>query len=224
MKTSILASVALAFAGIGSAQPSVDGSAPGPTRPGGPVDLPWLDTPSSRVPANVQKKLELLALDRSGAKGSPAVGLAQAANQRAKQRILADDLAGATEAIEAAIPYERDTAAWHLDAARQWSAVADDLSRGALATKNADSIARTLSHLDQAAAQAQQKGDKRTQAAAKAAAAHIHERFRGDPAAALAGYRAALTLQPDDAMSRESLDRLERSLAILQARLPVARR
>ena len=50
-------------------------------------------------------------------------------------------------------------------------------------------------------------------------AGFIQQRYVGDPAAALASYRAALALSPNDKSIKENLDRLEKSDAILRARL-----
>lgn len=62
------------------------------------------------------------------------------------------------------------------------------------------------------------------QAQAKATAAFIHERYRGDLAAAIVSYEAALLLNPTDKTSRESLERLQRIDANLKARLKAANR
>ncbi len=74
---------------------------------------------------------------------------------------------------------------------------------------------RRLSEADSAAGSA---GDRRAQANAKALTAFIHERYRGDRASALASYRAALQLDPNDRSSQEAVERLQLSEAILRAR------
>jgi hypothetical protein len=84
-------------------------------------------------------------------------------------------------------------------------------------------VTQLLRHTDQAELVARQVGNVAARAGAMSLAAYVHERFRGDVPTAIASLKAALILQPADPNIRETLNRLESSLAILQARSRVTR-
>lgn len=177
---------------------------------------------SAPVPPGLQKKLDVLAPNSTVSdQKTLAIPEARALSNalgKARSRLKGNDPAGAEEYLTASNPFEPNTAYWSLDAARAWLLLADELSKESDRAGIAAAVARTLELLTVAYGQARQAGLGRMQASAKTAEAVVHERYRGDPNAAIASYRAALALQPDDLMTQETLGRLERSLAILQAR------
>jgi hypothetical protein len=76
-----------------------------------------------------------------------------------------------------------------------------------------------LQELNEADVRGRSASDVHLQAQAKATAGFVHENFRGDIAAALASYRAAVQLKPSDKAAQEALDRLQRADAMLRARI-----
>jgi hypothetical protein len=138
----------------------------------------------------------------------------------AKALIKGNDLVAAEKKLTDANLSAPDTAAWSLETSTRLLQVAGELAReGTSKDKIPAVVVRTLQHLDTSPATALGKGDGRSQAQAKALAGFIHERYRGDLPSAIASYRAAAKLDPDDPAIRESLDRLERIEANLNAKI-----
>lgn len=207
---------------------------PGPEQDQGKVPLPdWVLNPASgksstSLSPELQKKSDILRQLRTGdgpaTPGDAPAHLQGRALADAKARVKNNDFAGAEDSLTVDNPFEPSTALWHLDTAQRWLTLAHDLSHEKDRSKLPAVVAQTLQHLDQAGSRAREKGDVHSQVTAKNSAAYLHERFRGDVGSAIASYRAALQLQPDDEPAREALDRLERSFANLQARARAGRR
>jgi hypothetical protein len=177
--------------------------------------------PTALTPAQ-KRRLEVLnvlmaGIDRLGAGDSHAFMETQSL-AKAKDSLKRNDIAGAEEFLTALIPFDPNTANWHLDAAQRWLTVANDLSRQADRAQVPVAVAQAVHNAGQSEALARQNGDTRAEAAAKTTAGFIHERYTGNPVSAIAAYRAALTLNPNDQPTREALSRMERSFTVLQAR------
>lgn len=156
-------------------------------------------------------------LDRAGTRDPAAYVRAQSFT-KAKDSLKRNDLAAAESFLTALNPFEPNTGDWHFDAAQQWLALAGDLSRQSDRTHVPVVVTQTLQNLGRAEMIAREKGDTRLEASAKRTAGFLHDRYRGNPEAAIAAYRAALKLAPNDQPTQEALTRLERSLAVVQAR------
>lgn len=185
---------------------------------------PGTTTQVGALPAKLQRKLEILGELRSAVdptdRRDPRDIVQAHARTKAHGKLTGNDLAGAEEFLTATSPFEAESIDWHFDAAHRWLDLAHELSLDREGRKSIPAAAgESLRHLNQAAAKGRERGSIPAQLAANRTAAYVHERFRGDPAAAIASYRAALALQPDDEGAREGLNRLEKSLANLQARV-----
>jgi hypothetical protein len=113
--------------------------------------------------------------------------------------------------------FKANTPEWHQETTRKLLHLAHDLAREGNSTAAVTTLAnQSLQHLSQMEALAK---DNPTKARAKAASAYIYERFSGDPTSAIAAYKAALLLAPDDAATKEALDRLEKADANLRAKI-----
>jgi hypothetical protein len=142
----------------------------------------------------------------------------------AKELARIQDIDGAERKLKSLNATEADSMEWHRETAGRLIRVADDLVREGARGQGAALATRTLQRLADCVTLAKRRGDKRGEADAKAIAGWIHERYRGDTRTALASYREAAILAPDDRSVKESLDRLQQAEAILNARLRAARR
>ncbi len=114
-----------------------------------------------------------------------------------------------------------NTAAWKLETTQRLLHLAGDVARDGDPVAAGALAAQSLQYLNQVAGLTT---DTRAQASAKASAGFIHERFTGDPQAAIASYQAALKLAPDDKATQEALVRLEKADAILRSRIRPAKK
>jgi hypothetical protein len=103
------------------------------------------------------------------------------------------------------------TPEWHLETTARMVDIAESFARKGNAKDAKTTIGIALAELDSAGLAAAAAGDKSSQSCAKAASARLHERFRGDPVAALADFEAALVLDPSDAETRAAYERLRGS-------------
>jgi len=139
--------------------------------------------------------------------------LAKAKNPRAAEEKLAE--------LNASPPA---SARWHIETSQRLMRLADDLARDGARDAVPALVAQALQRLNDAEAAARGANDVKAQANARATAGHLHERYRGDTAAALASYQAALQLDPTDKGTREALERLQQSDAVLKARFEKGKR
>jgi len=128
----------------------------------------------------------------------------------AKTLAQGNNLAAAEQTLTALNRTKPNTAAWHMETAQRLMQTAEQLAREAHPANVAALVASALSHLDQADALTK---DARVRAAAKTLAGFIHERYRADPAAALASYQAAVQLAPDSKNAAEAADRMQKTVA-----------
>lgn len=207
----------LLLAASGHAQNTGQGNGPSSS----PV-LPPAGGSAGPVPPELQQRMAVLAEIQSAIppndRRSAGTALQSAALAKARDKVRSGDLAAAGDFLTATNPFQAGTSQWHMDAAQRWLALAEDFSKGPDRQRTPTVVTRTLQHLDEAAELARRSGDTRGQADAKSTTGFLHERYRGDPNSAIASYKAALQLQPNDRGIREALTRLEKSLAILQAR------
>lgn len=153
---------------------------------------------------------------RGGPPPNPGVGELRKSVDDAKASARVNDIPAAEAAITRNSRFAANTAEWHMETTQKLADIARELSREGSKGAVPALIARALHHVDQVAVRTT---DVRARGQAKAAAAVIHEQLAGDPAAAIAAYRAAVTLDPNDAGTKEALGRLERADAILRARI-----
>lgn len=166
-------------------------------------------------PANVVTLPSAADLAKASPLGAQA---SRAAIDSAKTLAKSNDLGAAEQALTKVSAFQANTPDWHVETTQKLVAVAHELSRdGATSPATITALAnKSLQHLSQVETGST---DSRVKANAKAMAGFIQQRYVGDPAAALASYRAALALSPNDKSIKENLDRLEKSDAILRARL-----
>ena len=193
------------------------------------VGRPMRDVPPNAqagpVPQAVQKRAE--AFRQLQANGNPHAAPNGAATRAyhleaialAKTKVKNNDLDGAEEIVVVTSPFEAGSASWSLDNGNRLRILSEELATEGDQKHVQSLVPRCLRHLEDAFVQARQDADKGTQVAAKSSAAFVHERYAGDLPAAIADYKTALQVDPDNAVARESLARLERSLAILQERV-----
>lgn len=136
----------------------------------------------------------------------------------AKTQVKSGDTVGAARKLALANLSQADTAAWHLETTQRLMQVAGQLSREGNVRDTKTVVTESLRQLDQAASLAKTGKDSAGEARAHLAAGAIHDRFRGDPVAAIASYEAALRANPADAGAKEALERLKKSYANLLAR------
>ena len=136
----------------------------------------------------------------------------------AKTQVKNGDTVGAARTLALANLCEADTAAWHIETTQRLMQVAGHLSREGNARDAKTVVTESLRQLEQAASLAKTGRDSAAEARAHLAAGAIHDRFRGDPVAAIASYEAALRANPSDAGAKEALERLQKSYANLLAR------
>lgn len=188
-----------------------------------PAVSPGAGTPAARLAPELEKKIGILVdLQQKGPAADPSAGLSdleKAASGRAKDKVRNNDLAGAEEVFAAVNPFESGTGPWSMRAGHGWLGLAQEMSRERDLTKVPAAVTRALQHFDDAAARSRAKGDAAAESSARMSAGFVHERFRGDPASALASYRAAVQANPSDRAAKEALVRMEKSLANLRARL-----
>lgn len=122
---------------------------------------------------------------------------------------------GNLDAAEASLSalYRRKTgtAEHHAATAQRLIEVAGRLAREGETTTAGRLADRALNHLTQCIQLAESSSD--TRAAAATLAAFVHERYKGDLAAAKEDLRAALRINPNGKTAREELTRLEMSSA-----------
>jgi hypothetical protein len=107
-----------------------------------------------------------------------------------------------------------NTTWWHVETAQRLI----QLAHGVRASRTSALpvlVTRALEHLVQAEALT---ADPRQKATARSLAGLVYERFRGDHAAALTSYRAAVQLDPASPEPRRAAERLERTADIVNAR------
>ena len=100
-----------------------------------------------------------------------------------------------------------NTSWWHVETAQRLIHLAHDMPHRATGSIVPAIVSRTLEHLTQAESLTPVTRQK---AAIKALAGMVHENFRGDHAAALASYRVAAQLAPENQTATRAADRLQR--------------
>lgn len=118
----------------------------------------------------------------------------RAAMDNAKALAKGGSLAAVEQTLAGLSRAKRESANWHFDLAQRLLSTMDQLAREAQTASIPGLATAALAHLDQAAALS---GDPRVKARAKTFAGFIHERYRGDSAAAHAHYLAAAELAPN---------------------------
>jgi hypothetical protein len=136
----------------------------------------------------------------------------------AKTLAKGNNVAAAETALISLNASQTNTAAWHIETFQRLLQVADQLSREGNKSSVTAMVNQSLSRLEQASVASRTERDVRAEAQAKALIGFVHERYRGDAPAAIASYRSALQLDPDDKATKEALERLQRKSAVLEAR------
>lgn len=108
-----------------------------------------------------------------------------------------------------------NTAWWYFEIAQRLVHLAHDLPYQNNGTVIPAVVNRALQHLAQAESLTTVP---RQRAAIKAFAGMVQEQFRGDHAAALASYRAASQLSPENQVAARAADRLQRTVDTVAAR------
>jgi tetratricopeptide (TPR) repeat protein len=142
----------------------------------------------------------------------------------AKTLVKGNSLAAAEAKLTSLNVAKANTADWHMETNHRLMQLADSLARDGQRSTTKGLVTQSLQHLDEAEKLALAAKDVRGQAQAKAATGKIHERYLGDPVAAIAAYQAALKLTPTDKGIEEALDRLQRSYANAQAKVKAAKK
>lgn len=154
----------------------------------------------------------------------PVVRIEPGNNERkiladAKTLVKGNSLAAAEAKLTSMNVAKANTADWHMETNHRLMQLADSFARDGQRSTVKSLVTQSLLHLDDAEKLAVAANDLRGQAQAKSAAGKIHERYRGDPVAAISAYQAALKLTPSDKAIEEALDRLQRSYANALARV-----
>ncbi|MBI5693765.1 MAG: hypothetical protein HZC55_27135 [Verrucomicrobia bacterium] len=160
----------------------------------------------------------------SGGDGLTRTADFRRATVEAKDLARMQDIDGAERKLTTLNVTETGTMEWHRETAGRLIRVADELVREGARGQGAALANRTLQRLADCVTLAKRCGDKRSEADAKALAGWIHERYRGNIRTALAVYRDAAELAPEDRSVKEALDRLQQAEAMLNARVRAARR
>lgn len=129
-----------------------------------------------------------------------------------------NNIAAAELALTKSNSFQKNTADWHFETTQKLLQAANDLSKegkGSVAAVRGLAV-QALQRLNDAAAATKDNGLK---AKAKSDSAFIHDRYMGDPTAAIASYKAALQLAPADKNIKEALERLEKADANLRAKI-----
>lgn len=171
--------------------------------------------------------LSLLAPALAWAQGkstqTPAAVLGEAQKVKADAKSFAKG--GNPQAVEDTLTRSNkslpNTAEWHVETMQKLTELARDLAREGGGSAIPGLATQALQHVTQANVRTT---DSHTKAQVQAIAAVIHEQIVGDPAAALAAYRAAVQLDPTDKGTKEALDRLERADAVLRSRIPAKKK
>jgi tetratricopeptide (TPR) repeat protein len=116
------------------------------------------------------------------------------------------------------VEHQQRPSAWSLETAHRLVGVSASMARSGDANEVPGLTARVLQHLDKAGKLARAESDRHAEAAAAALVGHIQANYRGDIPAALAAYKQAVQLDPNDKGTAEALARLEAAYQMLQAR------
>jgi hypothetical protein len=116
-----------------------------------------------------------------------------------------------------------DSPAWQMETSQRLLQLASTLSRENSAAQASAVVGRALLRLTQANEKAVETANVGGRAQVAMLSGHLHERFRGDSASAIASYKAALALEPKNRAAKEALERLQRSEAVLRARIGQSR-
>ncbi len=135
-----------------------------------------------------------------------------------KALVKGGDPVGAARKLATLNVAQADSAAWHRETTQRLVHLAGQLSREGSAREAKTLVTEALRQLDQAVLKAKTGKDGSGEARAHLAAGTIHDRFRGDPVAAIASYESAVRANPADAAAKEALERLQKSYANLLAR------
>jgi hypothetical protein len=126
------------------------------------------------------------------------------------------NVAAVEQALTQSSAFKTNSTEWHLETTQKLIQTAHELARdGNSSSVNAIAL-QSLQHLDQVALTAKNANDK---SRAKATAGFVYERFIGDPTSAIASYKAAVQLNPNDKASQEALQRLQDADANLRAKI-----
>lgn len=139
----------------------------------------------------------------------------------AKALVLAGNPVAAEKLLTDQNRFRANTREGSLESARKVIGLADELARDGKATATAPLVSSALQHLQQALDRA---STNRSRSKVRMTTGFVHERFRGDPAAALAQYQSALQLDPNNASAREAVERLKDADEKLKARIRARRR
>ena len=137
----------------------------------------------------------------------------------AKNLVKGSNVTGADQRLASSNATQANTASWHQETSQKLMQVAESFSREGDSAHSKVVITQTLQHLDSAATLAHGNGDAPGEASARAMAGFIQERYHGDIASAIASYQAALKATPNDKAIQEQLSRLQRTDAVLRARI-----
>jgi hypothetical protein len=152
---------------------------------------------------------------QSANSGGPAPNFRSALDD-AKRAAKGHDIAKAEQSLTAFSKFKSNTPHWDIETCQALVQVANELSREGSSGSVPAVAAQALQHLNRVDNPAT---DAKTRARAKAIAGYIQERYTGDPAGAIASYQASLQLDPNDAASKEALERLQRADANLRAKI-----
>lgn len=171
----------------------------------------------------MKKLFVLILLAGSALRAADAVQTTQLATARttvaaAQAAARRDDVAAAEQLLTTMNHSTPNSSAWHVETAQRIIQLVHDLPRHGSAGRSLSALSsRALEHLARAETLATQPHER---SSIKALAGLIHERFRGDHAAALTSYRAAADLNRENAIAAKAADRLQRvaTLAAAQTR------
>lgn len=113
--------------------------------------------------------------------------------------------------------------AWQMETSQRLLQLASTLSRENAAAQASAVVGRALLRLTQANEKAVETGNVGGRAQVAMLSGHLHERFRGDSTSAIASYKSALALEPKNRAAKEAIERLQRSEAVLRARIGQSR-
>ena len=151
----------------------------------------------------------LLPIVAFAAEGIPATA-AQLASERlsanqARDAAKRDDAATAEQLLTALNRAPANTSWWHVETAQRLIQLAYDVPREGRSNVIPQIVARALQHLSTANSLA---GSAAQKASIQVLAGRIQERYLGDHVAALASYRAAQVLAPDNPQASREAARL----------------